>query len=140
MNYEKKAVELMMIMRLFLIEYRTHILSKTPQHTSLGGGMLLIVENQQYTSTRDLGCLNCYRQHSTLKSQFLLVNFSFPPQFQIKKAHFPWYFLHTFNFLHKLQYFFAFLAATFSARLEKSAHMISSSLSKVLQVTNNQST
>ena len=41
-----------------------------------------------------------------LKSKFLLVNFYFYlAQFQIKIARFPWYFLHTLNYIHKLQYF-----------------------------------
>ena len=44
MNSDQNAMNLMVIMRLYLITYQTHILRKTPQHTSLGGGMVLILE------------------------------------------------------------------------------------------------
>ena len=57
MNYEHKDMKLMMITRFFLIAYQTQKLSEIPQHTRLGGGMVLIIENCQDTVTRVLGCL-----------------------------------------------------------------------------------
>ena len=85
----------------------------------------------------------CPRRHFTLKSNFLLVNFYFVlAQFQIKIDFFPWYFLHTYFFVHKLQYFFLkpFQQTTFLDYLEKSAHVLIRSLSTVFQVANNRLT
>ena len=54
----------------------------------------------------------------------------FCTNFRLRELVFIWYFLHTFIFVHTLQYFvLAFLAANFLAHLEKQAHIISSSLS-----------
>ena len=57
MKYEHKAMKLMMIMVLFLITYQIKIPRDTYQHTILGYGMVLIVEKQQDTAMRGLGCL-----------------------------------------------------------------------------------
>ena len=62
-----------MITSLFMIAHRTQRLSKTPKHTSLGDGMLLVVENQQDTAMIGLGCLTGSRKHFTLKSHPSLV-------------------------------------------------------------------
>ena len=42
-NYEHKAMKLRKITSLFLITYQTQRLRKTPQHTSLEVGIVLIV-------------------------------------------------------------------------------------------------
>ena len=78
-------------------------------------------------------------RYCTLNSQLLLVNFYFfYPNFRLRQIIFPWYFLPTFNFLHKLQYFLEpFQQPTYLAHLKKSAQMLSSSLFTVLHVTNN---
>ena len=50
--------------RLLLITYQTQILRETPQHTSLGVGMVKIVENQNDTFKIGLGYLNSAKKHS----------------------------------------------------------------------------
>ena len=75
-----------------------------------------------------------------LKSQLLLVNFHFFfPNFILIELVVPWYFIHTFSYVHKFQYcvFRAFSAANFLAHLKNSAHMLIISLYTIFQVTNN---
>ena len=82
------------------------------------------------------------RRHFTLKSKLLQVNFYFVlAKFHIMKALFSLVFPTYVPFCTHLVVpycFKPFQKPTFFALLEKSDHMISSSLSTVLQVTNNQ--
>ena len=80
-----------------------------------------------------------------LKSQLILVNFVlFYPNFRLRDLIFHRYFLHKFDFLHKLQYFiFRDIPAAnfFSSPKKFSLHAQGHSrLSTVFQVTNNRST
>ena len=63
-NSENKTMNLIVITSMFLITHQNQILRKTPQHTSLGDGMVLIVENQQDTATRGIGGLALIRNNS----------------------------------------------------------------------------
>ena len=71
-----------------------------------------------------------------------MVIFYFPPQYQVNRARFSFLLSIYIQFLHKLEYFIflAFSEANFLSELEKSAHIFSSGLSTVLQITNNLST
>ena len=63
-KYIHKDMKLMMIMRLFLIIFRAQKLINKIQHTILGDGMVLFVENQQDIATRGLGCLDFAKNNS----------------------------------------------------------------------------
>ena len=83
------------------------------------------------------------RVKQKLKSQFLLVNFYFVlARFQIKRALFSLVFPTYIKFCTQIVVLFLepFQKPTFLSRLEKLAHIISSSLSTVFQVINNIST
>ena len=64
MNYEHKAMELMMTTTLSPITYQNNIISKTTQHTSLVVWMVLIIEKQQYNIKRGLYYLDLVKKHS----------------------------------------------------------------------------
>ena len=79
-------------------------------------------------------------QHFTFKLHLLLVSCSFVlAQLQMKRACFIWYFLHMSNF-HKNcgNCFFPIQQPNVFAYLEKLTHMIISSQTAIIQVTNNQ--
>ena len=59
----------MVITSLLLISNQTHPPRETPQYTSLGYRMASILETQQDTSMRRLGCLSGSKRHSTIKSR-----------------------------------------------------------------------
>ena len=63
-NSEHKAMNFMTITSLFLIIYQNQRLSNIPQHTSLGDGMVFIVENNQDTAMRGIRCLDLVKKHS----------------------------------------------------------------------------
>ena len=107
------------------------------------GGVLLA---QRYNYVHSISTCYSYRQtgyrpHFTLKSQLLLVHFYFVlPQFHIRIDNFYWLFPTYVQFcteISVLSFFKPFSQPIFLARHEKSAHMLSSSLSIVLQVTKN---
>ena len=84
MNSEHKYMKLMIITSLFLITFRTHQLSETPQNTSLGYGIVFISENHQDTATRGIGCLNLLKNHS--EESLTLKNFaSFSLKYILKR-------------------------------------------------------
>ena len=68
----------MVITSLFLITYQTQKLIKIPQHTILGYGMVLIVENYQDTTTRGIFRLGLTKKHSedSLTLRLLLLSTS----------------------------------------------------------------
>ena len=72
---------------------------------------------------------------------YQLIFILFNPNFRLRQLIFPLYFPHTLYFVHKFQYFFQpFRQPNFFAHLENLAHMLSSSLSNIFQVTINRST
>ena len=82
------------------------------------------------------------RGHCTLKSQLILVKFYFSLlNFRLRELVLPWYFLHTFYFVHKQQCFIFrdFSEDNLFSSPRKLAHMLISILSKVLQVNNKRS-
>ena len=74
---------------------------------------------------------------------YWLICILFYTNFRLRQLFFHWCFLHTFNFVHILQHLIVlvpFQQPICLAELEKSAHMLSSSLSTVSKVNNNQFT
>ena len=63
-NSEHKAMNFMTITSLFLIIYQNQRLINIPQHTSLGDGMVFIVENNQDTAMRGIRYLDLVNKHS----------------------------------------------------------------------------
>ena len=64
MNYDHKAIKLIMTTSLFLITYQNQLLSEIPQHKIIGYEMVFIIENHNYTAMIGIGYLDLANKNS----------------------------------------------------------------------------